>query len=687
MVLTNRDKTPRYIRRLYRHCEKHGHGVSEYRIPLTSGETTMGVHLRAVCPNTTLIIVVHGLGADRYYPFTELFMTLLGSGYSLLSIDLDGHGIGNSHILEYPGILRTLPDIARWVSSTPAIAQSRTVLLGHSLGGAICLTQCDNRDFSGIIAVSAPHSLGRYGAGFGETLFVMSPSLWRQLRYYTPFELAPAFRKFKRDLFPCRTSGKNGSYLHDSADLLQRLRVVETCRRADIPLLLVHGRLDAIVPFAQAKTIHEAYISGARADCRFVSPRFATHMTTLFHPAVTSAILSWLSDIPVSGPSKKASSADLEPIRKKSTLPLFVVYPQLRQRLPFIALGQYPTPICRLDALAKRLGAGALYVKQDGLTGRPYGGNKVRKLEFLLGEARARGVREVMTFGCAGSNHAAATATYAHRLGMRSISMLLPQPNARYVEKNLLVSAAHHARLCYFPDMKSVTTGAWFQACLCKLRTGRFPYVIPAGGSSPRGIVGYINAAFELLEQIRGGALPVPKRIYLPMGTMGTAIGLLLGLRAAGLDSEVIPVRVTDTNFCNADKAMTLAKETIRFLRSADPSFPEIILSRGDIHICHDQYPPGYAARSDEAADAIALARDIEGMDLEGTYSGRAFAALVRDGKSGLFHDASILFWDTHNAHPVDIGSDALNRIPKAFSLYLGKTVSDLTPDTIEQTE
>jgi 1-aminocyclopropane-1-carboxylate deaminase/D-cysteine desulfhydrase-like pyridoxal-dependent ACC family enzyme len=494
------------------------------------------------------------------------------------------------------------------------------------------------------------------------------------MRYYTPFELAPAFRAFKRDLFPCRTRGGKGSYLRDAAGVLERMRVIESCRRANVPLFLVHGACDSIVAPGQARAIREAY-SGT---CRFVSPRLSTHMTTLFNSSVTGMMIEWLSENSLSRAPNAAAPKSPEKKSVQTDLPLFSAFPRLRQRLPFIGLGEYPTPVRRLDELARRFDANALFVKQDGLTGRPFGGNKVRKLEFLLGEARALGAREVMTFGCAGSNHAAATAVYAHRLGMRSISMLLPQPHAPYVETNLLVSAAHRADLRYFPGVKSAAGGAWLYACARKLSTGRFPFVIPAGGSSPRGIIGYCNAAFELLEQIRSGALPPPQVIYVPMGTMGTAIGLMLGLRAAGAACEVVPVRVTDTVFCNEDKALELSRRTVEFLRRADPSFPEISLSRAELNIRHDLFAPGYAEPRDEVARAIRLARETEGLDLEGTYSGRAFAALAADAAEGRLRGKTILFWDTHNAYPLDVSPEWRQHIPKPLLAYFAHSRPEL---------
>ena len=178
--------------------------------------------------------------------------------------------------------------------------------------------------------------------------------------------------------------------------------------------------------------------------------------------------------------------------------PLFENWPTLADRLPYVALGEFPTPIIRLERLGRDIGLDQLYVKNDGLSGRVFGGNKIRKLEFTLGQALRVGAKEVMTFGAAGSNHALATAVCARQVGLRSISLLTPQPNARYVQRNLLMSYHCGAELHHYPNRRLRALGARLQLLRHRLLTGRYPLVIPPGGSSPLGVMGFVNAAFEL---------------------------------------------------------------------------------------------------------------------------------------------------------------------------------------------
>ena len=121
-------------------------------------------------------------------------------------------------------------------------------------------------------------------------------------------------------------------------------------------------------------------------------------------------------------------------------IPLFEQYPLLREKLAYVPLGEFPTPVQKLETLGAELGISQLYIKRDDLSGKLYGGNKPRQLEFILGQVLRSKAREVMTFGGAGSNHALATAIYARQVGVKSISMLMPQPNAQYVRRNLLMS-------------------------------------------------------------------------------------------------------------------------------------------------------------------------------------------------------------------------------------------------------
>ena len=254
---------------------------------------------------------------------------------------------------------------------------------------------------------------------------------------------------------------------------------------------------------------------------------------------------------------------------------LFEHFPTLRKQLPYAQLADLPTPVERLSNLGQRIGVEQLWVKRDDLTGKVYGGNKIRKLELLLGEALRSQAREVMTFGFAGSNHASATSVYAKELGLRSISMLMPQPNAEYVRRNLLLSFASCAELHHYEDPEALEIGVEEQLRIHGRKTGREPAVIPPGGSTPVGATGFVNAAMELKAQIDEGLLPEPDYIYAALGSTGTVVGLLVGLRALGLKTRVKAVRVLGTDVVEEERLAELFQETVDFLSSLDPRFPQ----------------------------------------------------------------------------------------------------------------
>ncbi|RLF11357.1 MAG: hypothetical protein DRJ98_03760 [Thermoprotei archaeon] len=361
-------------------------------------------------------------------------------------------------------------------------------------------------------------------------------------------------------------------------------------------------------------------------------------------------------------------------------IPLFEHYPRLRDKLPYVSLGEFPTPVEKLDRLGKDIGVDNLYIKRDDLSGRVYGGNKVRKLEFLLGYALRLKVKEVLTFGCAGSNHALATAIYARQLGLRSISMLMPQPNAHYVRRNLLMSYYCGAELHQYRNKLFLAAGTIYQLLRHRLKHGRFPQVIPAGGSSPLGVVGFVNAAFELREQIAKGEVPEPDRIYVALGTMGTAVGLMLGLKAANLRSKVVPVRVVDEKIANVKRMVKLFHKTSSYLHSLDPSFPELKLYEKDVSIRHEFFGQRYALFTKEGMEAVAHMQRTERIKLDGTYTGKTLAALIKDAKEQILRGEVVMFWNTYNSRDFSdvIATIDYHQLPRCFHRYFEEEVQPL---------
>ena len=209
-----------------------------------------------------------------------------------------------------------------------------------------------------------------------------------------------------------------------------------------------------------------------------------------------------------------------------------------------------------------------VWLKNDGLYGTLYGGNKPRKLEFVLPRAIARGSRTVITTGPLGTHHGLATALYGRELGLKVALLLTYQQPNEHVLRQLCRMERAGAEMHY------TGSGPWMVAstpyyALRYLRRdgGRRPYLLGPGGSTPLGAAGYVNAGLELAAQVREGLLPEPKAIVLPVGSGGTAAGLALGLGIAGLQSKVVGVAVTRAPTTWAITVKRLAIETASLLR------------------------------------------------------------------------------------------------------------------------
>ena len=361
-------------------------------------------------------------------------------------------------------------------------------------------------------------------------------------------------------------------------------------------------------------------------------------------------------------------------------IPLFERYPSLRATLPFVALGAYPTPL--LDAA--RLDAGnqcaGITIKHDGVSGRPYGGNKVRKLEFLLGDAQARGKTEVLTFGGAGSNHALATAMYAKKLGLASHLLLLKQPNSHSLRSNLLRLLKTGARLRHFESMTGLVAGTILQSA-GKLAAGKeLPYFIAPGGSSPLGLLGYVNAAFELNAQVASGELEPPDVIYIACGTMGSSVGLALGLAILGLKTRVCSVAVTDTRFSSMARAKKMFRDATALLIEADSSIPGTRFEDCGLELRHDFFGGEYGRYTDAGIAAVRQLEAVIGLRIEGCYTGKCLAALIEDLRADRLAGRRVLFWNTYDAQGTAHSSHGLDYhdLPNAFHQYFEDDVQPL---------
>jgi len=324
-------------------------------------------------------------------------------------------------------------------------------------------------------------------------------------------------------------------------------------------------------------------------------------------------------------------------------------FPEVAGRLPRRALADLPTPVERLARLGREAGIAELWVKRDDRTGEPYGGNKVRKLEWLLADALARGYRSVLTTGALGSNHALATTIYARALGLRALLVLIPQPITDHVRRTLLLDHAYGATIHAVPSIAAARRRVVALLARGALRRDR-PYLVPTGGSSPIGTLGYVNAGLELGEQVAAGVLPEPAAVVVPLGSGGTVAGLVAGLRLAGLGSRVIAVRVTDLLPPSPAFLARLAGRALAALTRMGAALPPIAIGPGDVDVRSEWLGAGYGVVTAEALDARRRVAAAEGLDVETTYGAKALAGALAIGREPAWRDRPILFWHTYSS-------------------------------------
>lgn len=329
------------------------------------------------------------------------------------------------------------------------------------------------------------------------------------------------------------------------------------------------------------------------------------------------------------------------------------------EALPRLALGGLPTRVTAHPELARALRLGSLHVKRDDEAGAGFGGSKARKLERLLADALDRGHRAVLTFGGVGSNHALATAIHAARAGLRAHLVLLPEPPAPHVRAHLLAATSagailHAGTRAHRDDPARAVRD---------FAPGERPYVIAPGGTGALGNVGYVDAGLELAAQVAEGALPAPEVIYVAAGTTGTAAGLWIGIRAAGLAARLVAVRASGRATATRARVAAEVEATQRLLRSSGAALPPTPLD-ARFELEHGFAGEGYARPTDRGRAASALVGPA--LALDGTYTEKAFAALVERAPRG----APVLFWHTYDPRRPDAGSARPDDLPAALRAY-----------------
>ncbi|MFN8592382.1 MAG: D-cysteine desulfhydrase family protein [Thermomicrobiales bacterium] len=308
--------------------------------------------------------------------------------------------------------------------------------------------------------------------------------------------------------------------------------------------------------------------------------------------------------------------------------------------LPRFPLATTPTPLQRVETFELALGndSPAIYIKRDDLTGLAFGGNKARKLEYLVADALAVGATALISEGAVQSNHARMTAAAAAVAGLRC-ALVLDARHGTDVKGNLLLDHLLGAEVHIVPDAARAET---MEAVAAELReSGETPYVIPTGGSVPLGAASYVAATLELLQQLNE-VEEAPRRLYHATGSLGTQAGLVVGARAFSAPYAVYGVAVSHPREALIAKGISLANETAALLDlDAEFTADDVVIDGGFVG-------ERYGVATEGGLEAIRLLARTEGILLDPVYSGKAMAALIDHIRSGdLSHADTVAFLHT----------------------------------------
>ncbi|MBU2551244.1 MAG: pyridoxal-phosphate dependent enzyme [Proteobacteria bacterium] len=349
---------------------------------------------------------------------------------------------------------------------------------------------------------------------------------------------------------------------------------------------------------------------------------------------------------------------------------LFDRFPGLAGRIPWMRLVPCPTPVHRLEAVSARFGH-EVWIKRDDLTSPEYGGNKPRKLEFLLARAAASDKRVLLTGGGIGSNHALATAYFGRQQGFQVILDLCRQPVTEHACLKLRLFQALGARMHYVGGQSGFAVRHILAGRL------RHPdvFFIPPGGSDFTGTLGYVEAGLEIAGQIERKEMPVPETVFIALGSGGSMAGLVLGLKIGGIGSRVVGVRVATPLAANTWRVTVLARLTARGLRRIDsfPRLPAIVPS--DAPVVGDQYGAGYGHATPAGREAAGMMLELEGIRLDPTYTAKAFAALLGHIRAGAA-EGPVLFLNTYSAQDLAGLAESMDseNLPAVFRRFVEVT-------------
>lgn len=330
------------------------------------------------------------------------------------------------------------------------------------------------------------------------------------------------------------------------------------------------------------------------------------------------------------------------------------------EKIPRIPIGRLPTPLERVPNLSKALNIPHLYMKRDDLIGIGYGGNKIRKLEFLLADAVSKNADTIITTGGVQSNFTRETTACAAKLGLKTVLVLIGEEPDTY-RGNLLLEKLMGADIHFVAaeglDEGVLKAGELMESLSHQLEEeGRTCYTLPVGGSTPLGCVGFVNAFLELVSQAADLGISVDY-IITATGSGGTQAGLMVGKELAQSPTEIVGIRVGKMFEPFSRMIADKAAETAQFLGL------EKLFDEKEVTAYTDFAGEGYDIPTREANNAIKLVAQTEAIFLDPVYTGKAMAGLIGLVNRGdISKDDTIVFWHTGGDPALFVGEELLGK-------------------------
>ena len=331
-------------------------------------------------------------------------------------------------------------------------------------------------------------------------------------------------------------------------------------------------------------------------------------------------------------------------IRPERARPLlFDAFPDLARVVPWMPLAQVPTAVEPMSAIGSWLGrTEGVFMKRDDLVSPLYGGNKVRRYEFVLADAKAKGKTRIVTVGGLASTQAMATALFGKALGFEVRVVLFDQPITEFARQSIRGYLTAGADLIYGGGYVMTVARA-----IAAQRNGKADnYFIFPGAAEALSNLGYIDGLLELAGQVERNEAPRPDVIVLPTGSSGTLAALALGAAYLGWDTEIVGIRITTALATNRLSVGAVIRNTDRFLANHAAAWRPM-RSRVRYRLDGNALGEGYGYPTPEALDAAAQVTQLIGASGEITYSGKALAGLRTLVNEERYRDKTFLFWNT----------------------------------------